>query len=114
MTERLCTISQSRSSRYLLSFVGVFLLSADLEARAHLQSLFAWSLCWRPGVSEMMFELYSVPGVTYAVDSLMSYAHNYATTPLEARDGLVLSFNTASTAVVPVLGGIPVYSRSKR
>ena len=62
----------------------------------------------------MMFELYSVPGVTYAVDALTSFAHNQAAVPMEARDGLVLSFNTASTSVIPVLGGTPVYSRSKR
>ncbi|KAG8952028.1 Nuclear actin-protein involved in chromatin remodeling [Tulasnella sp. 424] len=79
MTERLCTLSQSRSI-----------------------------------VSEMMFELYSVPGVTYAVDSLMSFAYNLAPVPADRRDGLVLSFNTASTSVVPVLGGVPIYSKTRR
>ncbi|KIO20406.1 hypothetical protein M407DRAFT_81599 [Tulasnella calospora MUT 4182] len=79
MTERLCTLSQSRSI-----------------------------------VSEMMFELYSVPGVTYAVESLMSFAYNLAPVPADRRDGLVLSFNTASTSVVPVLGGVPIYSKTRR
>lgn len=62
----------------------------------------------------MMFELYSVPGVTYAVDSLMSFAYNLAPVPADRRDGLVLSFNTASTSVVPVLGGVPIYSKTRR
>ncbi|KAG8905559.1 Nuclear actin-protein involved in chromatin remodeling [Tulasnella sp. 403] len=79
MTERLCSLSQSRSL-----------------------------------VSEMMFELYSVPGVTYAVDGLMSFAHHLSNTPLDARDGLVLSFNTASTSVIPVLNGRAVYTKTKR
>ncbi|KAG9032299.1 Nuclear actin-protein involved in chromatin remodeling [Tulasnella sp. JGI-2019a] len=68
----------------------------------------------RATTSEMLFELYSVPRVTYAIDALMSFAHNHATVPLGERDGLVLSFNTSSTSVIPVLNGRGVLSKTKR
>ncbi|KAG8935906.1 Nuclear actin-protein involved in chromatin remodeling [Tulasnella sp. 418] len=76
MTERLCTISHSRSL-----------------------------------TSEMLFELYSVPSVTYAVDALTSFAHNV---PDVGRDGLVISFNTASTSIIPVLSGRGIFAKTKR
>ncbi len=62
----------------------------------------------------MLFELYSVPRVTYAIDALMSFAHNHASTPSEVRDGLTVSFNTASTHVIPILNGKVILSRTKR
>ena len=65
--------------------------------------------------SELMFEQYSVPGLTYCIDSVMSFYHNQP----EPRspflsDGLVISFNTASTSVLPVLGGKAILSHAKR
>ncbi|KAH7926202.1 actin-like ATPase domain-containing protein [Leucogyrophana mollusca] len=63
--------------------------------------------------SELMFEQYSVPSLTYCVDSLMSFYQNNRSNPFTA-DGLVVSFNTASTSVVPVLGGKGVLSHAKR
>ncbi|KAG2084145.1 hypothetical protein BD769DRAFT_1539264 [Suillus cothurnatus] len=56
--------------------------------------------------SELMFEQYSVPSLTYCVDSVMS-------SPFSA-DGLVVSFNTASTSVIPILNGKGVLSHAKR
>jgi len=63
-----------------------------------------------------MFELYSVPSLAYCADGLMSFYRNN----LPSRgapfvsDGLVVSFNTASTSIVPMLGGKGIMSHAKR
>jgi actin-related protein len=66
--------------------------------------------------SELLFELYSVPSAAYAVDAVMSFYHDNPPSSSHRfeGDGLVLSFNTASTSVVPVLGGRGIMSHSKR
>ena len=66
--------------------------------------------------SELMFELYSVPSLTYTVDSVMSFYHNNLppnSSPFTS-DGLVVSFNTASTSIIPILSGKGVMSQAKR
>ena len=64
-----------------------------------------------------MFELYSVPSLTYVVDAVMSfYLNNRPTspsTPLNAS-GLAISFNTASTSIIPILNGKGIMSQAKR
>ncbi|KAN0138657.1 hypothetical protein V8E53_003645 [Lactarius tabidus] len=67
--------------------------------------------------SELMFELYSVPSLTYAVDSVMSfYLNNRPTSPSTSftSSGLAISFNTASTSVIPILDGKGIMSQAKR
>lgn len=67
--------------------------------------------------SELLFELYSVPSLTYGVDSVMSFYHNHLPSPAEApftADGMVVSFNAASTAVIPILNGKGIMSHAKR
>ena len=62
-----------------------------------------------------MFELYTVPSLAYCVDSIMSFYHNNK--PPDGQftaDGLVISFNTASTSVIPILNGKGVLSNAKR
>ncbi|KAH7911817.1 hypothetical protein BJ138DRAFT_1135143 [Hygrophoropsis aurantiaca] len=70
----------------------------------------------RAFTSELMFEQYSVPSLTYCIDSLMSFYQNNRPQPGKpfAADGLVISFNTASTSVIPVLDGKGILSHSKR
>ncbi|KAJ7725515.1 hypothetical protein DFH07DRAFT_946209 [Mycena maculata] len=60
--------------------------------------------------SELLFEQYSVPSVAYCIDSVMSFYQNNG----PASDGLVLSFNTASTSVIPILDGKGILSHAKR
>lgn len=70
-----------------------------------------------------MFELYGVPKLLYCVDSMMSFYNNnhqqnnstlsQLTSPFLA-DGLVISFNTASTSVIPVLSGRGILNQCKR
>ncbi|THH11359.1 hypothetical protein EW145_g709 [Phellinidium pouzarii] len=66
--------------------------------------------------SELMFELYGVPRLLYCIDSVMSFYHNNL--PVEnapfTSDGLVISFNTASTSVIPILSGKGILSHCKR
>jgi actin-related protein 5 len=56
-----------------------------------------------------MFEQYSVPSLAFTVDGLMSLYQNYG-----KSDGLVLSFNTASTSVIPMLNGKGIMSHAQR
>ncbi|PIL29973.1 hypothetical protein GSI_07884 [Ganoderma sinense ZZ0214-1] len=66
--------------------------------------------------SELMFEQYSVPSLAFCVDSVMSFYHNNLPSPPVPfhGDGLVVSFNTASTSVVPILDGRGLMSHAKR
>ncbi|KAF4605659.1 Nuclear actin-protein involved in chromatin remodeling [Pleurotus pulmonarius] len=62
--------------------------------------------------SELMFEQYSVPSLTYCVDAVMSFYHNKL--PSTTSSGLTISFNTASTSVIPILDGKGIMSHAKR
>ncbi|KAJ3826572.1 chromatin remodeling complex subunit [Lentinula raphanica] len=65
--------------------------------------------------SELMFELYSVPSLAYCVDGIMSFYQNDQSTEKPfISDGLVVSFNTASTSVIPVLNGKGMLTHAKR
>ncbi|KAI0089829.1 actin-like protein Arp5p [Irpex rosettiformis] len=66
--------------------------------------------------SELVFELYSAPSLTYCVDSIMSFYHNNlppASSPFTS-DGIAVSFNAASTSVIPILNGKGLMSHAKR
>lgn len=66
--------------------------------------------------SELLFELYSAPRLTYCVDGIMSFYQNNtprSSSPFNS-DGIVVSMNTASTSVIPILHGKGVLSNSKR
>ncbi|KAI5794381.1 hypothetical protein DFH27DRAFT_134174 [Peziza echinospora] len=59
-------------------------------------------------VSEMLFEAYLAPSVTYGIDALFSYSHNKGST------GLVISSSNTSTHIIPVINGqghIPLATR---
>ncbi|CAL1697345.1 unnamed protein product [Somion occarium] len=66
--------------------------------------------------SELMFEQYAVPSLAYCVDSVMSFYHNNIPSPPIpfTSDGLVVSFNSASTSVIPLLNGKGIMSHAKR
>lgn len=59
-------------------------------------------------MSELLFEGYQVPAVSYAIDSLSSFYYS------GAKDGLVISSSTVSTHVIPVLNGKGILSNAKR
>lgn len=66
--------------------------------------------------SELLFELYSVPSLTYCVDSIMSFYHNKLPSPPVpfTSDGIIVSFNAASSSVIPILNGKGLTSHAKR
>ena len=67
--------------------------------------------------SELMFELYSVPSLAYAVDAVLSFYHNNLPSPSSSphtASGLAISFNTSSTSVIPILKGKGIMSQAKR
>jgi actin-related protein 5 len=75
------------------------------------------SLNLRAVTSELLFELYSVPSLTYCVDGLMSFYQNNRPSPSHKNftaNGLVISFNTASTSIIPVLRGKGILSLARR
>jgi actin-related protein len=84
--------------------VSLFLLPCVLPRHRHPESIQV--------TSELLFECYGAPSVAYAVDSLLSLSRN--SPAASRRDGLVVSFNTASTSVIPVLDGAGVLSQAKR
>lgn len=98
ISERLCTPMYSRS--------GAFLLFRSI------------TLCWKGPMpiflvlSELLFEGYNVPKAAFAIDALMSFYYNTPDQP--RRDGIVVSFNSASTSVIPVLNGKGILSNAKR
>jgi actin-related protein 5 len=98
MTERLCSPLHSRACRLASSRRLTLKLKYDKVT------------------SELMFEQYSVPSLAYCVDSVMSFYHNNLrshTSPFTS-DGMVISFNTASTSVLPVLNGKGIMNHAKR
>ncbi|XP_068148676.1 actin-related protein 5 [Drosophila tropicalis] len=62
------------------------------------------SFC-RQQMSELLFECYEVPGVSYGIDALYSWEHYQQQQPKRGRDGLIISFGYSTTHVIPVLDG---------
>jgi actin-related protein 5 len=62
----------------------------------------------RKVMSEIFYELYSVPSVAYGVDSLFSYDYN------EGKTGLVVSAAYMATHLIPVVDRQPLLSQATR
>ena len=54
-------------------------------------------------MSELLFECYRVPSVSYGLDSIFSYYYNTKALPLQ--DTLILSSGNKSTYYLPILSG---------
>jgi hypothetical protein len=61
-----------------------------------------------PVTSELLFELYSAPSVTYGIDSLFAFSRH------RHQDGLAVSLGHNASTVIPVVNGRGVLSRAKR
>ena len=59
-------------------------------------------------MSELLFEAYSTPKISYGVDSLYSFYNT------GLKDGLVVSSGANTTHVIPVLDGKGIFSTCKR
>ncbi|KAI9760128.1 MAG: hypothetical protein M4579_001848 [Chaenotheca gracillima] len=62
----------------------------------------------RKTMSEIIFECYSAPSLTYGIDSLFSYDYNNGNT------GLVISSSHSSTHLIPVFNKKPLLSHATR
>lgn len=80
--------------------------SLQIHAHPHLRLLQV--------TTELLFEQYTVPSAAYCLDSMMSFYQNNLLLEESQQDGLVFSFNTASTSIIPVLGRKGILSHAKR
>jgi len=62
----------------------------------------------RKVMSELLFDLYDAPSVSYGIDSLFSYNYN------GGRTGLVTSAGYMSTSIIPVIDSKPLFSHVTR
>ena len=62
-------------------------------------------------MSELLFETYSAPSVSYGIDALFSYRQNVDTSD---STGLVISLGNNATHVIPVIDGRGILSQAKR
>ena len=100
MTERLCSPLHSRARTLRQFHLTLVRLTRQLIIVT----------------SELMFELYSVPSLAYCNDGIMSFYRNHLPPPNQpfSANGLVISFNTASTSVIPILRGKGLLNLAKR
>ena len=61
-----------------------------------------------PVTSELLFELYGAPSVTYGVDSLFAFSRH------RHKDGLAISLGNNVSTVIPVVNGRGIMSMEKR
>lgn len=71
--------------------------SDDLEAAAN-----------KAVTSELLFELYNAPSVTYGIDSMFAFSRQ------GHQNGLALSLGNYASTVIPVVGGRSIISQAKR
>ncbi|ODN97180.1 hypothetical protein I350_08160 [Cryptococcus amylolentus CBS 6273] len=62
----------------------------------------------RAMTSELLFELYNAPSVTYGVDSLFAFSRQ------KKRDGLAINLGHQTTTVIPIFDGKALIGQSKR
>lgn len=60
-------------------------------------------------MSELLFECYDVPGISYGIDSLLSFAHNRL-----GENGLIVSIGYYTIHIIPVLNGAAQYTQMRR
>jgi len=98
------------------AFIQLGIDTSSVEHPVLMTERLASPLHSRGLTSELMFEQYSVPSLAYCVDSVMSFYHNNLPNPPTpfTTDGLAVSFNSASTSIIPILNGKGVMSHAKR
>lgn len=63
----------------------------------------------RTVMSELLFECYSIPSVSYGIDSLFSFTHNQI-----GENGLIICCGYHTTHVIPVLNGRVISTHARR
>lgn len=62
-------------------------------------------------MSELLFESYSVPGISYGIGSLLAYNYSYEP-PKE--DALIVSLGYHTMHIIPILDGEIIFANSRR
>ena len=62
-------------------------------------------------MSELLFETYNAPSISYGIDALFSYRQNVNNS---SSTGLVISSGNHATHVIPVIQGKGILSQAKR
>ena len=75
------------------------------------KSTFIFYLLLISAMSELLFETYSAPSVSYGIDALFSYRQNVETS---TSTGLVISSGNHATHIIPVIAGRGILSQAKR
>lgn len=61
-------------------------------------------------MSELLFECYGVPKLSYCIDSLLSFHHNNS----KAKNGLIISIGNCTTHIIPVLDNFVLLANCRR
>lgn len=61
-------------------------------------------------MSELLFECYNVPSVTYGIDALFSFYNNGG----ENEDGIIISSGHSTTHIIPTIQGKGILQKAKR
>lgn len=64
-------------------------------------------------MSELLFECYDVPCVTYGVDALLSFYYNRRTC-IDIASALIISIGHNTTHVIPVINNISIIEKARR
>lgn len=68
-------------------------------------TLLACTCTCRAFMTELLFEGYSVPALSYGIDALFSAHHHWSQRGLQFRDALIVSSGHQTTHIIPVLDG---------
>ncbi|KAJ1915230.1 Nuclear actin-protein involved in chromatin remodeling [Mycoemilia scoparia] len=100
---------------YVFSMLGCE--GSSIEHPIVLTELLCAPYSTRKSTSELLFEGYSVPSISYTVDSLCSY-YNYETSqsrgPSNKSTGLMVSSGNNSTQIIPIYDSRPLLNYAKR
>lgn len=106
-------VTHLEAAEHLLDHTFSHLCIDTLEAVEH--PVFVTEAPGQPNMSrhlynQLLFELYSVPGVGYGVDSLLSLGHNLP----GVEDALLVSLGHQTVHIIPVLAGQPILDKARR
>ena len=68
----------------------------------------------RQQVSELLFECYEIPALSYCVDSLLAFHYNQSLLPSPTGSGLIINSSHSTTHMIPILSHQPQLPLAKR
>ncbi|EJT98924.1 chromatin remodeling complex subunit [Dacryopinax primogenitus] len=109
----ICVNPEGMETAFDWTFIKLGIDDEKVDHTVLMTERIASPLASRAFISELLFEAYDVPSVLYGPDGYFSM---YANAPpsSSSMDGVVVSFNTQSTSMWPVLGGEAQMNQAKR